>query len=89
MSNYNEYIFDITHLIDTLYQKRQNIVHLQHILAQYKRVMPKSDMYRFKWLERSCVHTIEDIDSVYDTLVCARAFAEIRHLHRLKKYMKY
>lgn len=88
MSNYNEYIFDITHLIDTLYQKRQNIVHLQHVLAQYKRVMPKSDMYRFKWLERSCVHTIEDIDAVFDTLVIAKSFAEIRHLMRRRKYMK-
>lgn len=89
MSDYNEYIFDINHLIDTLYKKRQNIVHLQHVLAQYKRVFPKSDMYRFKWLEHTCVNVIDDIDAVYDSLVISRAYAEIRHLMRRRKYMKY
>lgn len=87
--NYNEYIFDITHLIDTLYKRRQNIVHLQHILTQYKRVVPKSDMYRFRWLEKSCVNIVEDLDAVYDSLVISRAYAETRHLMRRRKYMKY
>lgn len=89
MSNYNEFIFDITHLIDTLYKKRQNIVHLQHIICQYKRVMPKSYMYRLKWLEHTCVNAIDDIDATYDSLVIARAFAEARHLMRRRKHMKY
>lgn len=89
MSKYNEFLFDISRLIDTLYQKRQSTVHLLFTIDKYKRVVQKGDMYRLNWLKKSCMYEIEDIDAVYDTLVTNRAFAEARHFMRLRKYMKY